>query len=100
MSGNKSKITKLSEEQRRALRDHPNGPIPVEDEQTRKVCVLVDAATHQRAAEALSQQEDLAAIQAGIDDMEAGRVATFGEVDARIRAKLGMPPRPQHTESS
>jgi predicted transcriptional regulator len=36
---------------------------------------------------------DLAAIQAGIDDMEAGRVVPFEQVDARLRAKLGLPPR-------
>lgn len=35
----------------------------------------------------------LAAIRAGIDDMEAGRVVAFEDVDARIRAKLGLPPR-------
>jgi predicted transcriptional regulator len=86
-------ILKLSDDQRQALRDHPNGPIPIEDEETRKVYVLVDAATHERAIQALSQQEDVAAIQAGIDDMQAGRVATLEEVDARIRAKLGIPPR-------
>ena len=43
--------------------------------------------------QALRQQEDLAAIQAGINDMEAGSVVAFEEVDARIRAKLGIPPR-------
>jgi predicted transcriptional regulator len=85
-------ILKLPEDQRHALRDCPNGPIPIEDEETRRRYVLVDAATHQRAIEALAQQDDLAAIQAGIDDMEAGRVASLEEVDARIRAKLGMAP--------
>jgi predicted transcriptional regulator len=34
-----------------------------------------------------------AAIQAGIDDMEAGRVVAFEKVDPRLRAKLGLPPR-------
>lgn len=37
--------------------------------------------------------DDVAAIQAGIDDLEAGRVVPFEEVDARLRAKLGLPPR-------
>jgi predicted transcriptional regulator len=36
---------------------------------------------------------DVAAIQAGIDDLEAGRVVPFEQVDARLRAKLGLPPR-------
>ena len=84
---------KLSEDQRQALRDHSGGPIPVEDEQTRQHYVLVDRGLHDRAMQALQQQEDLAAIQAGINEMEAGNVVTFEEVDARIRAKLGIPPR-------
>jgi predicted transcriptional regulator len=84
---------KLSEDQRQALRDHPGGPIPVEDEQTQQRYVLVDQGLHDRAMRALKQQDDLAAIQAGITDMEAGNVVAFEEVDARIRAKLAMPLR-------
>lgn len=84
----------LSEDQRQALRDQPGVPIAVEDEQTRHRYVLVDQELHDRAMQALQQQEDLAAIQAGISDMEAGNVVTFDEVDTRIRAKLGLPPRP------
>ncbi len=84
---------KLSEDQRQALRDHLGGPITVEDDQTRKRYVLVDRVLHDQAMLALRRQEDLAAIQAGIGDMEAGNVVTFEEVDARIRAKLGMPSR-------
>lgn len=86
-------MPKLSDDQREALRDHPGGPIPVEDDKTRQRYVLVDQALHDRAMRALKQQEDLAALQAGIDDMEAGNVVAFEEVDARIRAKLGMPSR-------
>jgi predicted transcriptional regulator len=84
---------KLTDDQRRALRSRPEGPVPVEDEQTRKVYVIVDQEVHLKAMEALRDQEDQAAIQAGIDDMEAGRVVPFEEVDARIRQRLGMPPR-------
>ena len=36
---------------------------------------------------------DLAAIQAGIEDMEAGRTIPFEKVDAEIREELGLPPR-------
>ena len=43
--------------------------------------------------DALRQQEDIAAIQAGIDDMEAGRVISLEEADAEIRKDLGFPPR-------
>jgi hypothetical protein len=82
---------KLSEDQLQALRDHSGGPITVEDDQTHKHYVLVDQGLHEQAMLALQRQEDLAAIQAGIDDMEAGNVVAFDDVDARIRAKLGMP---------
>lgn len=84
---------KLTDDQRRALRSHPEGAVPVEDEQTHKVYVIVDQEVHLRAMEALREQEDLAAIQAGINEMEAGRVIPLEEVDARIRQRLGMPPR-------
>ena len=84
---------RLSEDQRQALRDRPNGPLSVEDEQLQRSYVLVDRQMHERAMQALEQQDDLAAIQAGIDDLEAGRVVAFEEVDARIRAKLGLSPR-------
>jgi len=39
------------------------------------------------------QEEDLAAIRAGIRDMEAGRVVPLSEADRRIREELGFPPR-------
>lgn len=84
---------KLTDDQRRTLRNHPKGPVPVEDEQTHKVYVIVDQEMHLKAMEALREQEDVLATQAGIDDMEAGRVVSFEEVDARIRERLGMPPR-------
>lgn len=35
--------------------------------------------------------EDMAAIRAGIEDMEAGRVRPLEDVDAEIRAKHGFP---------
>jgi predicted transcriptional regulator len=84
---------KLTDDQRRALQSHPEGPVRVEDEQTHKVYVIVDHEVHIRAMEALREQEDLGAIQAGINDMEAGRVVPFEKVDARMRERLGMPPR-------
>jgi predicted transcriptional regulator len=84
--------TLLSDEQRSALSDRPEG-IEVEDPQTRRVYVLADAELHRRALRALQETEDRAAIQSGIDDMEAGRVVPFEEVDRRIREKLGLAAR-------
>ena len=37
-----------------------------------------------------SRDQQLAAIQAGIDDMEAGRVRPFNQADAEIRKQLGF----------
>ena len=86
---------KLTEDQRRALQGRPDGDgaSPVEDEQTHKVYVIVDQQVHVRAMEALRERENFASIEAGIKDMESGRVVPFEEVDARIRQRLGMPQR-------
>jgi hypothetical protein len=85
--------TTLSDEQARALRKRPDGPVPVEDNQTHRVYVLVDQTTHERAMDALQQQEDIDAIQAGVDAAAAGHVALLEETDVRIREQLGFPPR-------
>jgi predicted transcriptional regulator len=86
--------TPLSDEQRQALHQQPAG-IEVEDPQTHKLYVLTDAELHHRAMQALNRQEDRAAIQAGIDDMEAGRVVPYEEVSRRLRnhlqEKYGLP---------
>lgn len=37
------------------------------------------------------EHDDLAAIQAGIEDMEAGRYRPLDEVDAEIRKKYNIP---------
>jgi len=65
----------------------------VEDDHTHKVYVLVDLQLHERAMEALRQQDDLAAIQSGIEDMEAGRIVPLEQADAEIRKDLGFAPR-------
>jgi hypothetical protein len=77
---------KLTPEQCEAL-DRSDGPLPVEDERTHRVYYVVDEPTLAN----LQQQEDLAAIREGIADMEAGRVVTLEELDARIRMRLGVP---------
>ena len=79
----------LSDEQRRALDQQPDG-IEVEDTRTQKVYFLTDAEVHRRAMKALQRQEDHDAIQAGIDDMEAGRTMPLEEADREIREELGF----------
>lgn len=79
-------IAKLTAEQRAALNGHV-GPLPIEDELTRQMFFLLDQATLNK----LQQEADRAAIHEGIADMQAGRVMTLEQLDARIRAKLGLP---------
>lgn len=77
---------KLTREQSEALQ-HSNGPLAVEDERTHRVYYVVDEPTFV----SLQQQEDAIAIREGISDMEAGRIVTLEELDARIRNRLGLP---------
>jgi hypothetical protein len=83
---------KLTPEQREAIRQH-GGAVEVEDEETREVYVIVAGDLHQRAMQALEEHDARQAICAGIEDLEAGRVVPFAEIDARLRKKLGLPER-------
>jgi predicted transcriptional regulator len=73
---------KLTSEQLEALRAD-GAPLPVEDESTKQVYFLVDRATLESA--------DRDSIRRGIADMEAGRVITLEELDARIQAAIRRP---------
>jgi predicted transcriptional regulator len=84
--------TKLTPEQREAIRQQ-GSPVAVEDDETRTVYYLIDEDLHRRAMEALDKEDARRAIRAGLDDLEAGRVVPFSEVDARLRKKLGLPAR-------
>jgi len=39
------------------------------------------------------RNSDLAAIRAGLDDLDAGRIRPLADVDAEIRSALGFTPR-------
>jgi predicted DNA-binding antitoxin AbrB/MazE fold protein len=54
---------------------------------------VVGLSEGQRVWITMAAGEHLTAIREGIDDMEAGRVVAFSDVDSRIRAKLGLPLR-------
>lgn len=77
---------KLTSEQREAL-EQGAGPIRVVDDERQRVYFLVDEATFK----SLQQREDLIAIREGIADLEAGRLVTLQELDARIRARCANP---------
>jgi len=79
---------KITPEQRFAI-DHSHGPVPVEDEKTKRLYFLVDESTFTN----MQRQEDLAAIREGMADAEAGRVLTLDELDVRIRAHLDSLPK-------
>lgn len=76
---------KITAEQRAAL-DHSDGPVAVEDDETKRRYFLVDEITFA----SMQQKDDLAAIAEGIVDMEAGRVSSLGEVILRIRDQLKL----------
>ena len=78
---------KLTHEQRAALQ-LSGSPVPVEDELTHELFYLVDQATLER----WRQDADRQAIQQGIADLEAGRVLSLDELDARIQSKLRAAP--------
>ena len=56
------------------------GPYQSEDEVLRAAMTALER-----------ERDDLAAIQAGIEDMEAGRYRPLAEVDAEIRKKYNIP---------
>lgn len=79
---------KLTDEMRQALQENPDQPLEIEDEVTRRVYLLVAKPTGREMIHATDHE----AIQAGIDDMEAGRCVPFEEMDRRISEKLGIEP--------
>lgn len=85
-------IQKLTDNQREAIRQH-GSPLPIEDDETGKVYVIVDEEFHQRATKSLEEQDARRAIRAGIKDLEAGRVVPFADIDRQLRQKLGLPAR-------
>ena len=83
-------INHLSDEQREALLEHPEG-IEVRDEATQKVYILADARLHRQAMDALRrqrQQEDQDAIAEGIAQMEAGQGMPLDEARRLSRERL------------
>lgn len=80
---------RLTNEQSEAL--HASGDeMQILDPSTNKVYVVVEQSIHQKAKAAmqLRDEEDLAAIQSGIDDVEAGRTTLAAEAHKRIRENL------------
>lgn len=86
---------RLNKELSDALRAAGDSELEVVDPSTNRVYFLVDGETHQRARQALRQQEaDWAAIQDGIAQADAGDTMPLDESDRRIREQFGFAPRP------
>lgn len=83
--------TKLPAELREAIKQNPQ-QVRLEDEQTNAVYFVMDEDTHRRAMRALQEQENLAAIERGLDDRAHGREQPLAEVDAQICEEFGFPP--------
>ena len=80
---------KLTEEQIKAL--HASGDeLEIVDPTTNRVYVIVDQENLKNARAALhrQQKDDIAAIQRGVDDMEASRTVTMEDAHKEIRQQL------------
>jgi len=75
----------LTDELREALRQS-GGTVEVQDDQSDKVYVLTESDVFHRAMQALQAQEDLAAIQAGAEALEAGAVLTLDAARRNLRS--------------
>jgi len=64
---------KITAEMRTALQAQPGRPVEVEDEQTRKVYLLVDA----ESGRALAEQWIRDQLQVGLDAAARGEIVTF-----------------------
>jgi len=81
-------MVKASDEITKAL-DAANGEaVTVEVPGRDRAYVLVDIETHHQAMEALEHQRNVAAIQVGIDQMEAGLGRPLDEAMDDIRRRL------------
>jgi len=83
---------KLTNDLQKAVDEHAGQPIKVEHPVTHKLYVIVDCDVHERAMQALQEQEDHASIARGIEQMEAGEGRPLAEADAAMRKELGFPP--------
>ena len=82
-------MVKISEEQRAALQQHPEG-VSCEDTDSARIYFLVEESVHRRAMQALKSQQDLDAIRRGVAQMEAGSGTPVAEVRQQLAQELGF----------
>ncbi len=82
---------KLSQELADALQASGEHSLVVTDAQNR-IYYLMDEELHQRAMQAM-QQQNRDAIAEGLSDMESGRTQPLDEAFSQMRTRLGFPQR-------
>jgi predicted transcriptional regulator len=82
-------MIKISEEQRAALKQNPQG-VSCEDADSARTYFLVEESVHLRAMQALKHQQDLEAIRRGVAQMDAGKGTPVEEVRQQLARELGF----------
>jgi hypothetical protein len=85
-------MIRLTREQAEEAARHPAG-LRVEAEGCTKTFVLVEEELLQRMQRAFERNQSRESLDRAIAQMEAGEGRTLEEVDAGVRAELGLPPR-------
>ncbi len=81
----------MSEELQKVVDAQKGMPVKVEHPVTHKMYVIVEQPTHEQAMLALRKQKAIAGIQAGVNDMEAGRGTPIEKAETQLRKELGFP---------
>lgn len=82
-------MIKLTDEQSAAIQEHPEG-VSCEDTRTQRVYWLVEEQVHQRAMQALKQQQDLDAIRQGLTQMKSSAGTPVQEAREQLAQELGF----------
>jgi hypothetical protein len=86
--------TQPSSDLQKALEQTNALPVRVEHPVTHEAYFIYSEDLHVRATQALAEQEDLASIRRGVEQMQAGQGRPLREADADMREQLRFPPRP------
>jgi hypothetical protein len=79
---------KLTDEMRHALRSHPDGPVEIEDAETRQVYVLVAKESFRE----LIHEELLRELQVGFDQADAGRLSDWDPEEIKAEGRRRQHP--------
>ena len=74
---------KITDEMRKALAQHPDGPVPIEDDRTRKLYILVAEDEFRR----LSGGQLLRELQIGFDQADRGESADWNPENIKAQGR-------------